>query len=261
MKNKLLRRYFVLLGAIALGGGGLQAQGVIFPQERQAGVASLAQGEGSYTLANDLFSATFVEADGKLRFDGSDGLFLLGGDELFSITLGNGTVVQASEMTLSSVRMESLAGDAKAVRASERLNGQMLVAEFTHGDLAVVWKAILRDGSHYLRTSLDLTANDNDVAMKNIRPMIYTVDNVAAGSAPVVVGNTRGAVLASDKIFAGLETPMGKNVAASTSDVSDFVYNAWTTASWTWVPGEETPQGVLNLTYVGDKVNSNGSYI
>ncbi len=261
MKNKLLRRYFVLLGAIALGGGGLQAQGVIFPQERQAGVASLAQGEGSYTLANDLFSATFVEADGKLRFDGSDGLFLLGGDELFSITLGNGTVVQASEMTLSSVRMESLAGDAKAVRASERLNGQMLVAEFTHGDLAVVWKAILRDGSHYLRTSLDLTANDNDVAMKNIRPMIYTVDNVAAGSAPEVVGNTRGAVLASNKIFAGLETPMGKNVAASTSDVSDFVYNAWTTASWTWVPGEETPQGVLDLTYVGDRVNSNNKDI
>ena len=69
---------------------------------------------------------------------------------------------------------------------------------------------MLRDGSHYLRTTLEVTA-DKDQAMQSITPMIYNVDNETAQAVPVVVGNTRGALLASTKIFAGLETPMGVN--------------------------------------------------
>lgn len=53
--------------------------------------------------------------------------------------------------------------------------------------------------------------SDKDVAMDHIKPMVYAVDNRKAKTAPVVVGNTRGAVLLSNKIFAGLETPMGVN--------------------------------------------------
>ncbi len=205
-----------------------------------------------YTLSNDLFSVEFKKDNGKLMFNGSDNLFLLSGEELFSITLGNGTVVPASEMTLGGVRVVTLAPDLKATRASEKLSGQALEADFTYGDLTLLWKAVLRDGSHYLRTSLDLTAAE-DVAMKSITPMIYTVDNVSAGSAPVVVGNTRGALLASDKIFAGLETPMGINTVPSTSDITNFVYDVWQPESWAWTPGEETPQGILDLDYSADK--------
>ncbi len=252
MKNYCFNRWLVLLGALVLGGVGLHAQSVIFPQEQQAGSASLMEDNGEYTLSNDLFSVTFNKADGKLMFGGSANLFLLPGDELFSITLGDGTVVPASQMTLGEVRVSTLTGNASAVRASEKLDGMALEADYTYGDLSIAWKAILRNGSHYLRTSLDLTANGEDVAMKNIKPMIYTVDNLTAGSAPIVVGNTRGAVLASDKIFAGLETPMGNNIVATTSDVPDFVYNQWTKKAdsdkaFTWLPGDETPAGILAL--------------
>ena len=66
-------------------------------------------------------------------------------------------------------------------------------------------RAVLRDGSHYLRTEMELTGVD-DVDMYNIIPLIYNVDTKTAGSAPVSIGNTRGAVLMSNKIFAGLET-------------------------------------------------------
>ncbi len=260
MRNKRFNRWLMLWGALALGGGGFQAQSVIFPQAQQAGNASLTENSGVYTLSNDLFSVDFMNADGKLMFGGSEKLFLLSGDELFSITLGDGTVVPASQMTLVEVREEMLTGDAKAVRGSEKLDGMALEADYTYGNLNMTWKAILRNGSHYLRTSLDLTANGSDVAMKNIKPMIYTVDNVAAGgSAPVVVGNTRGAVLASDKIFAGLETPMGNNIVATTSDLPDFVYNSWTKKedtdkAFTWLPGDETPQGVLNLGFEASQI-------
>ena len=62
-------------------------------------------------------------------------------------------------MTLGNVTLNTLTGDANAVRGSEKLDGKELVANYTYGNLSLVWRAVLRDGSHYLRTELDLTAN------------------------------------------------------------------------------------------------------
>lgn len=73
---------------------------------------------------------------------------------------------------------------------------------------------MLRDGSHYLRTELKLTAA-HDTKLFAVVPMLYEMDVHNAGSAPRKVGNTRGAVLLSDKIFAGLETPMGLNTVGA----------------------------------------------
>ena len=50
-----------------------------------------------------------------------------------------------------------------------------------------------------------------DLPMKGIVAMNYLVAKNSAYTAPEVVGNTRGAILASNHIFAGLETPMGLN--------------------------------------------------
>ena len=50
-----------------------------------------------------------------------------------------------------------------------------------------------------------------DVRFDCITPMTYTYNNKKVKNAPVVVGNTRGALLANNYIFAGLETPMGLN--------------------------------------------------
>ena len=50
-----------------------------------------------------------------------------------------------------------------------------------------------------------------DLSMKGIVAMNYLVAKNSAYTAPEVVGNTRGAILASNHIFAGLETPMGLN--------------------------------------------------
>ena len=50
-----------------------------------------------------------------------------------------------------------------------------------------------------------------DLPMEGIVAMNYLVAKNSAYTAPEVVGNTRGAILASNHIFAGLETPMGLN--------------------------------------------------
>ena len=240
MKRLDLLVIAILLSVVA------NAQKVIFPQEQQAGTATASVSDGVYTLANDLIEATFIHADGKLTFGGCAAMGLLPSDDLFAVRLASGTEIASSAMTLTGVSLEDLTPDTTAAKASLKLPGKAIEATYTKGNLQLTWRAVLRDGSHYLRTELELTAIRN-VSMNAVIPMHYTVDNSSSEQVPAVVGNTRGAVIASDKIFAGLETPMGKNSVVGTLDTEPFVYGSWTSTSFSWLPGSETPQGIINL--------------
>ncbi|MDE6323685.1 MAG: hypothetical protein K2L85_06120 [Paramuribaculum sp.] len=263
--------------------GGASAQAVFFPQEQQAGTAELSESAGTLTLSNQLINASFVNKDNKITFGGCPELSLKSGSEIFTITLGDGTtVVPASEMTVTEWGHTSLTGDPDATVASEKLDGQCIYATLTYGDLEFEWKAILRDGSHYIRTTLAITAS-KDVAMHNIIPMTYTIP---AELAPSVVGNTRGAILASDKIFAGLETPTGINsvelisTGGSTTPslgeilVADngFLLSSWrrdttedtqpaSPAYWTWQPGSQTPDGIKALGFTASDIRGKRGFI
>ena len=255
MNLKQIQRSVLSL-LLCLSGTTMTAQQVIFPQQQQAGVAVVSVADNVYTLKNDLFSANFVKADGKLTFGGSEALGLVAGSEIFKVVLADGTELPASAFTLGEVVTEMLSGDAAAVKAARRYNGQQIKATFTHANgLALEWRAVLRDGSHYLRTELDIkNAGDADIAMNSITPMMYTVQNKNGEKAPTVVGNTRGAVIASDKIFAGLETPTAFNTSGSTTDLESFVFKAWdnysegTSNPWLWMPeSKEIPEGIKDL--------------
>lgn len=211
-----------LLTACLLSGQTMTAQSVIFPQEKQAGNASLVAERGVYTLQNDLLKAHFVAKNNHLFFDGCEQLGLLPGAELFSILLADGREVPASSMYLKSVEELNLTPAEGAAKGSLKLNGKAIEAHFTFEDLSIVWRAVLRDGSHYLRTEMDINAN-KDVAMRGIIAMKYSFNNKFSKQLPHVVGNTRGAVIANDKIFAGLETPMGINTVASAPTVETSV--------------------------------------
>ena len=223
MKKHSLKALLVAILALSATAQ-IHAQAVVFPQAQQPGAAVAAVNGTDYTLSNDLFAATFTKASGTLMFGGSEGLHLLDGTELFTLTLGDGTTVPASGMTLGTVAIESLTGDAAATKGSHRFDGQQLVAHYTYGNLSLTWRAVLRDGSHYLRTELDITAKA-DQTMTNIIPMIYKVNTVTGGTLSVV-GNTRGAVLASDNLFAGLETPMGNNTVSG-----EHIQGLWSRAT------------------------------
>lgn len=211
-----------LLTACLLSGQTMTAQSVIFPQEKQAGNASLIAERGVYTLQNDLLKAHFVAKNNHLFFNGCEQLGLLPGSELFSILLADGREVPASSMNLKSVEELNLTPAEGAAKGSLKLNGKAIEAHFTFEDLSIVWRAVLRDGSHYLRTEMDINAN-KDVAMRGIIAMKYSFNNKFSKQLPHVVGNTRGAVIANDKIFAGLETPMGINTVASAPTVETSV--------------------------------------
>lgn len=189
---------------------GSWAQAVIFPQKKQPGVAKITQKSNSYQLANKVLKASFINTGGKLYFNGCSELGLQPSTELFKVLLGDGKTITASEMKLEDVKMVTLAENPSAATASLRYAGKALEARFTYEELSIVWHAVLRNGSHYLRTEMDIQAA-KDLPMKGIVAMNYLVAKNSAYTAPEVVGNTRGAILASNHIFAGLETPMGLN--------------------------------------------------
>ncbi|MDE6144946.1 MAG: hypothetical protein K2F96_01575, partial [Muribaculaceae bacterium] len=218
------------------------AQNVIYPGETLPGTALLAETDGTYTLSNDLLSVSFVKDGTSLKFGGCQALNLLSGSELFVLNLGDGTVVPASAMTLKAVSTETLTANPDAVKGSEKFPGQAIVAEFEGNGLNVNWRAVLRDGSHYFRTEMEISPVSSNVNMKSIVAMLYDVKNVEGRPAPQVVGNTRGAIIASDMLFAGLETPMGKNsVLSESSGLESFTPTSWTPESFSWTPGNETP--------------------
>lgn len=189
---------------------GSWAQAVIFPQKKQPGVAKITQKSNSYQLTNKVLKASFINTGGKLYFNGCSELGLQPSTELFKVLLGDGKTITASEMKLEDVKMVTLAENPSAATASLRYAGKALEARFTYEELSIVWRAVLRNGSHYLRTEMDIQAA-KDLPMKGIVAMNYLVAKNSAYTAPEVVGNTRGAILASNHIFAGLETPMGLN--------------------------------------------------
>ena len=198
---------------------------VVYPlQQTAVGAAQSAESNGVYTLRNNVLAASFAKMGGALYFAGSKAMDLLPGTEPFTVAFGDGDNVPASAMTLKSVAWEELAANDKAIGGAEHYAGKALVAnyEYTYkgAKIAIVWRAVLRDGSHYLRTEMELTGV-NDVDMFNIIPMIYNVDTKTAGSTPAVVGNTRGAVLMSNKIFAGLETPTAYNTVGDATGEED----------------------------------------
>lgn len=232
----------------------------VYPkQQDNVGDATISEGENAYTLSNKVLAASYVKVGDALYFAGSNAMNLVAGTEPFTVGFGSGDNVPASAMTLKSVKSETLSPKADAIGGAEHFGGVQLVAEYEYTyketKIEILWRAVLRNGSHYLRTEMELTGVDN-VDMYNVIPMIYNVDTEAAGSTPKVVGNTRGAVLASNKIFAGLETPTAYNTVGEATGDSDpwelaetLPVVALTASSWERV--EEVPNRVIEATGAG----------
>ena len=223
---------------------------VLYPAQQEAvGAAKIEEQEGVYTLSNNVLAASFMRLGDAIYFAGSEAMNLVAGTEPFTVAFGAGDNVAASAMKLNSLEMVNLEANPNAVGGVEHFAGKALVAnyEYTYKEskIKIVWRAVLRDGSHYLRTEMELYGED-DVDMFNVIPMIYNVDTKAAGSTPAVVGNTRGAVLMSNKIFAGLETPTAYNTVGGATGEEDK-WNLTTTvpdvaltaASWVQLTQEE----------------------
>lgn len=221
--NAMKRICLFLLSLYAIALQAVDYQPVVYPQQQtQVGIAQASVRDSVFTLSNNLLSASFVCRNGVVKFGGCEALGLMDGSELFYIVLGKDAQMtkQCSDMRLDSISIEDLEGNPSAIRGSEHFAGKSIVANFTYGTeaLKVTWRAILRDGSHYLRTTLTFQAIKN-IRMHHMVPLLYRVDT-SKFPLPEVSGNTRGSLLASERLFAGLETPMGINAVDKQGNIT-----------------------------------------
>lgn len=204
------------------------AQSVIFPQREQPGVAkSEIKSKGkTLGLKNKVLNVSFTNNDGKITFNGCEQLGLNAGTELFTVVLQDSTVIPASKFTLKDWSVVNLIGDKNLAVGSQKLPGKAILVTFEGYGLNIVWKAVLRNGSHYLRTEMEISAQQ-DVAMHAIIAMQYNGYTLGSNQIPQVVGNTRGAIIASPELFAGLETPTGINSVIKNIDGTFTLEGLW----------------------------------
>ncbi len=164
------------------------------------------------TLANDAIAATFTIDDGTLRLaslaDRLNRSSIPPPRELFAIVLHDGTQLRSSEFTVvGDARVETLVPDSQASRFADRLSGNAVAVELLHrsGRARVQWRALLRDGAHYVRQTISVDAVGAELVIDGVR----MIDFVNLPDA-LVVGSVDGSPIVSGNWFLGIEHPFAQ---------------------------------------------------
>lgn len=199
------------------------------------GTAGAALKGATYTVSNDLLSADFTWKDGGVTFGGfkaADGTLLVsGGAPVFEITLADKSKLSSTDMVADAPQIVDLTPDTGSLTISEQLPGKAISTTFTapDGSFSVEWRAVLRDGSHYLRQEYTIKSAGKPVFFNTITPL--QVIPTAEGGIPSISGNTtNGTVVVTDKLFMGLETPMS---VMSVGQHGGAQEDAWNAEAWT----------------------------
>ncbi|MGB7599408.1 MAG: enterotoxin [Candidatus Sulfotelmatobacter sp.] len=123
---------------------------------------------------------------------------------LFVLKFRDGEILRSSTMQpQGDPHMESLRTEPDALKSAERSPGQQVILKFKDRkkELSVTWKAILRDGSNYLRQEISLNATTDqpitEIELFDFKAPTARVDGKVKGS-PVIV----------EHIFLGVEHPL-----------------------------------------------------
>ena len=191
----------------------------------------------SACLSNSMFSASFRKTGKGVVFDGmklANGKAVAqGGTNLFTITLADGKTYTSQELTCTELEATKLKADKKHPRLSEQIPGHAVGCTFRTPDkkLEIVWRAVLRNGSHYLRQEMEIKAL-KDTAFATLTPVMYNI--VQGGTPQLSGGTTHGKVVVNDLVFCGLETPMSQMSAPGGEAESGGGWdpNAWDDGSF-----------------------------
>ena len=227
-----MRKNIFLLAMLAAAAG-VSTAAVEYPGDAPGKAVATKKG-GTYSIGNEVLTASFEYKKGGVTFGGvkaADGTELVqGGQPVFTINLADGTQLDSTNMTVSAPKVVQLSPKAGTTE-SAKLAGKAISATFEapKGAFKVEWRAVLRDGSHYLRQEYTLKAGDKPVPFASITPL--QVVPTAEGGIPSISGNTtHGTVVVTDKLFMGLETPMSVMTVGQHGGADE---SAWSAESWT----------------------------
>lgn len=164
---------------------------------------------GRLVLSNRLIAAAWRVEGGRLRAavaeDRVNGRAIPLSESAFTLALKDGSEIKASEMrVVGPPRAEVLRGEARASRLAERLGGRQLsvTLEDGRGRVRAFWRAVLRDGSNYIRQEVTLEAAGGDLPVVEIR----LVDAALEGAR--IEGTVTGSPVVTGNIFLGFEHPL-----------------------------------------------------
>jgi hypothetical protein len=164
------------------------------------------------SLGNDAITAVWSIAGGVFRpariSDGLNRAALPVPAQAFALTLADKSIIAAGDMRITSPpRMEPLASNPRASRLTERVMGRSvrLTLQDASRRIEAVWRAVLRDGSRYIRQELILRALGDAVPLREITLLDFNVPNA------VVTGTVRGTPIVAANAFFGFEHPLANN--------------------------------------------------
>jgi len=221
------------------------------------GISTGSADEAGGKLENEAVAWHWSQTGGKLKpvelDDKINGLTLNLTGECFRLTLGDGTVLKASDFNLvAPPKDEVLEPDPGSPILARHFPGRQLVANFTSpdGSLSAKWRVILRDGSTYVRQELTLQATGKDVVVKEIALFEQKVPGAET------IGNVDGSPVVDGTFFFGYEHPMAQNRVSGDDVCCSFLRNAVLKDGETLVQSSVlgvVPRGQLRrgfLTYV-----------
>lgn len=166
---------------------------------------------GVFEVGNRAISAEWQVTNGQLRMtslrDGIAGRSLPAPDEMFALVLQGGVSIPSSKLQVSEgPRISALPVNPRASKYSDRVPGVQLVAKMSDAQntVLVTWRAILRDGSAYLRQELTIATTGQDVPLSEIS----VLDLPAPSPEAHVAGSVQGSPAVAAGAYFGVEHPM-----------------------------------------------------
>jgi hypothetical protein len=177
----------------------------------QNGARAEIQGK-TVSLENDIISAQWEISPTGLRLlrveDRRGGQTIAGPRPAFRLALGNGEEMVSSKMKLMGPsRTDTLGAAPHVVRFSDRLSGRAITASFEDAQsrIRIEWRAVLRDGSHYIRQELIADAVQEKVWITKI----ILLDLDVPGSE--VMGSVKGSPATCGTWFFAFEHPLSES--------------------------------------------------
>jgi hypothetical protein len=174
----------------------------------QPGKADVSIQENTIVLRNDMLTATWSIADGKLRgvsFAGSSMPAPVAlSENVFALGLADGNSVNALSMQIGQPpRVEELQPNVQAAQLEQHFAGKRVIVslEDTASKLVVTWSATLREGDNYIRQEISISSV-NDAPIREVRLFDFKLPSAQ------VIGNVKGSPVTAGNLFLGFEHPL-----------------------------------------------------
>ncbi|HEY9515433.1 MAG TPA: hypothetical protein VIQ74_07080, partial [Gemmatimonadaceae bacterium] len=187
-----------LLGSTASDALSPDVRGTVSGEEISLSNSSI---EASWSVSGGVFRALRVR-------DRLNGGVLTRAANAFSLTLADGEVVESRAMRIMAPpRMKSLEADGRASRFVERLQGKQISVSLqdSAGRLRVDWRAVLRDGSSYMREELTIRSLGSELPVREIA----LIDLQLPGAE--LSGTVKGSPVVAGTMYMGFEHPLSES--------------------------------------------------